>query len=225
MDKGQKQGETQREERIRQIVDVTAALYDRDGYDAVTFSTIGRGLDFSRINLYNYFRGKEDIFLLILRRDIEAMVQDAAASFTVPETDLTVFAAAWGALMMRHQRMMSLFGIVNTILLRGADDEAHAAFRAAIHEKFLRLGAIVRRVLPWMDSRLSAAFVDFENSYAMTLYPASVEYKTAQGIAIFSDVGYGTRSFLPQYVAYLTVILRGLYSQGDVHVLEKAGAS
>ena len=67
MDKGQKQGETQREERIRQIVDVTAALYDRDGYDAVTFSTIGRGLDFSRINLYNYFRGKEDIFLLILR--------------------------------------------------------------------------------------------------------------------------------------------------------------
>lgn len=119
MDKGQKQGETQREERIRQIVDVTAALYDRDGYDAVTFSTIGRGLDFSRINLYNYFRGKEDIFLLILRRDIEAMVQDAEASFTAPENDLTVFAADWGALMMRHQRMMSLFGIVNTILLRG----------------------------------------------------------------------------------------------------------
>lgn len=216
MDKGQKHGEAQREERIRQILDVTAALYDRDGYDAVTFSTIGRGLDFSRINLYNYFRSKEDIFLLILRRDIEAMVQDAAASFAAPESDIEAFAADWGALMMRHQRMMSLFGIVNTILLRGAGDEAHAAFRAAIYEKFLRLGAIVRRVLPWMDPPCAAAFVDFENSYAMTLYPASVEYKKVQGIAIFSDVGYGTRPFLPQYITYLTVILRGLHTKKGV---------
>lgn len=220
MDKGQKHGEPQREERIRQIVDVTAALYDRDGYDAVTFSTIGRGLDFSRINLYNYFRGKEDIFLLILRRDIEDMVNDAAASFTSPESDMEAFAATWGALMMRHQRMMALFGIVNTILLRGAGEEAHAEFRAAIHEKFLRLGAVVRRVLPWMDPALSAAFVDFENSYAMTLYPASMEYKKAQGIAIFPDVGYGTRPFLPQYVAYLIVILRGLAVKKDAQRAE-----
>ena len=209
-EKGQKYGGEQREERIRQIVAAAAALYDAQGYDAVTFSKIGREVDFSRINLYNYFRCKEDIFLLILQEDIGRMVEDARGSFTSPAESLDVFAAAWGAFLLRHQRMLALFSIVNTIILRGASDEAHEAFRAGIYRNFRQLSESVRIALPWMDETLSTAFVDFENSYAMTLYPASIEYKEAQHITIFSHAGYGTRRFLPQYVAYLKVILRGL---------------
>ncbi len=198
-EKGKKYGGEQREERIRQIVAAAAALYDAQGYDAVTFSKIGREVDFSRINLYNYFRCKEDIFLLILQEDIGRMVEDARVSFTSPAESLDVFAAAWGAFLLRHQRMLALFSIVNTIILRGASDEAHEAFRAGIYRNFRQLSESVR-----------IALVDFENSYAMTLYPASIEYKEAQHITIFSHAGYGTRRFLPQYVAYLKVILRGL---------------
>ena len=52
--------------RIEQITNVAAELYVEIGYDKVTYSEIGRKLNFTRRNLYNYFRCKEDIFLTLL---------------------------------------------------------------------------------------------------------------------------------------------------------------
>lgn len=63
--------------RIEQITNVAAELYVEIGYDKVTYSEIGRKLNFTRRNLYNYFRCKEDIFLTLLLQDIENMVEDA----------------------------------------------------------------------------------------------------------------------------------------------------
>ena len=52
--------------------------------------------------------------------------------------------------------------------------------------------------------------MEFENSYAMTLYPASMEYKKAQRIEILEKVGFGTGHFSPQFSKYLEIILMGL---------------
>jgi len=54
-------GEEQKQQRVQQILDATSELYNEIGYDKVTFSKIAKKLDFSRINLYNYFSCKEDI--------------------------------------------------------------------------------------------------------------------------------------------------------------------
>ena len=70
-------GEEQKQKRIQQIITATASLYDEIGYDKITFSKIALRLNFSRINLYNYFSCKEDIFLLLLMQEIKAMVADA----------------------------------------------------------------------------------------------------------------------------------------------------
>ena len=75
-------GEEQKKIRIQQIVDAAASLYAEVGYDKVTFSQIGRKLSFSRLNLYNYFRCKEDIFLTLLLQDIRCMVEDAEKTFS-----------------------------------------------------------------------------------------------------------------------------------------------
>ena len=48
-------GAKQKQERIRQIVDAAAEIYDKDGYDAVTFSSVGRKVNFNRANIYHYF--------------------------------------------------------------------------------------------------------------------------------------------------------------------------
>ena len=56
-------GEEQKKIRRQQIVDAAASLYAEVGYDKVTFSKIGRKVSFTRLNLYNYFPCKEDIFL------------------------------------------------------------------------------------------------------------------------------------------------------------------
>lgn len=203
-------GEEQKQIRIQQIIDATAALYDEVGYDKVTFSKIGRKVNFTRINLYNYFKCKEDIFLLLLEQDIWKMAEDAERSFTEKVTDPEVFCVRWAEFMLRHQRMLALFSIVNTVILRDANGKAHEQFRINMNRSFLHLRDILEKIFPEMPREKVMQFVEFQNSYAMTLFPASIEYKELQHIPIYKDAGFGTRHFIPQYIPFLKVILEGL---------------
>lgn len=204
-------GEEQKQIRVQQIADATAKLYDEIGYDKVTFSKIGKSVNFSRINLYNYFTCKEDVFLLILLRDIKAMVDDAELSLTKVYTDEEEFIDKWTDVIMRHQRMLALLGIVNTVILRDATSENHKSFRINMFEHFKRLGRVFMRVLPCLNEHNINYFIDFENSYAMTIYPASREYKESQHIEVFAEAGYGTASFAPQYKRFLRTVIAGIH--------------
>ena len=203
-------GEEQKKIRIQQIVDAAASLYAEIGYDKVTFSQIGRKLSFSRLNLYNYYHCKEDIFLTLLLQDIWKTVEDARNTFTGPVTDRDAFCLAWAELMLRHQRMMALFSIANTVILKDASSEMHRRFRLEMSQTSDELVALVQELFPKFTPEQAYLFVECESSYALTLYPASVEYKNRMHIEVFPDVGRGTRGFVSQYVTFLKVLLKGL---------------
>ena len=203
-------GEEQKKIRIQQIVDAASSLYAEIGYDKVTFSQIGRKLSFSRLNLYNYYHCKEDIFLTLLLQDIWKTVEDARNTFSGAVTDRDAFCLAWAELMLRHQRMMALFSIANTVILKDASSEMHRRFRLEMSQTSDELVALVQELFPKFTREQAWLFVECESSYALTLYPASVEYKNRMHIEIFPDVGRGTRSFISQYVTFLKVLLKGL---------------
>ena len=203
-------GEEQKKIRIQQIVDAAASLYAEIGYDKVTFSQIGRKLSFSRLNLYNYYHCKEDIFLTLLLQDIWKMVEDARHSFSGPVKDRDAFCLAWAELMLRHQRMMALFSIANTVILKDASSDMHKRFRLEMSQTSDELIKLVQELFPKFTPAQAVLFVECESSYALTLYPASVEYKQRMHIEIFPDAGRGTRDFVSQYVTFLKVLLKGL---------------
>ena len=203
-------GEEQKKIRIQQIVDAAASLYAEIGYDKVTFSQIGRKLSFSRLNLYNYYHCKEDIFLTLLLQDIWKMVEDARHSFSGPVKDRDAFCLAWAELMLRHQRMMALFSIANTVILKDASSDMHRRFRLEMSQTSDELIKLVQELFPKFTPAQAVLFVECESSYALTLYPARVEYKQRMHIEIFPDAGRGTRDFVSQYVTFLKVLLKGL---------------
>ena len=196
--------------RIDQITSAAAELYVEIGYDKITFSEIGRKLNFTRRNLYNYFRCKEDIFLTLLLQDIEKMVDDAEKTFTKKAEDSEVFCRSWAEMLLRHRRMLSLLGIVNTVILKGASSDMHNGFRVEMNRSFDRLKVLVQRIFPQFTEEQAYQFVECENCYAMTLYPASLEYKESHRIEIFPDAGFGTRDFTSQFVQFLRILLKGL---------------
>ncbi|HBX74933.1 MAG TPA: hypothetical protein DEG55_02145 [Acidaminococcaceae bacterium] len=203
-------GEEQKKIRIQQIVDAAAMLYEEVGYDKVTFSQIGRKLSFSRLNLYNYYHCKEDIFLTLLLQDRWKMVEDAKETFSGAVTDRDEFCLAWASLLLRHQRMLSLFSITNTVILRDASSEMHRRFRMEMSQASDELIALAQKMFPQFTPEQAYNFVECESSYALTLYPASLEYKTSQHIDFFPDVGRGTRDFVSLYVPFLKILLKGL---------------
>jgi len=203
-------GEEQKKIRIQQIVDAAASLYEEVGYDKVTFSQIGRKVSFSRLNLYNYFRCKEDIFLTLLIQERWKMVEDAGKTFTGAVTDRDAFCLEWAELMLRHQRMLSLFSITNTVILKDASTEMHRHFRLEMCQALNELVAVIQKLFPDFTPEQAYLFAECESSYALTLYPASLEYKTSQHIETFPDVGRGVHRFVSLYVPFLKVLLKGL---------------
>lgn len=203
-------GEEKKEIRRQQIVDAAAALYAEVGYDKVTFSKIGRKVSFTRLNLYNYYQCKEDIFLTLLLQDRWNTLEDAQNTFSGAVTDRDAFCLAWAEMLLRHQRMMALFSIANTVILKDASSEMHKRFRAEISQISGELVKLVQELFPAYTPEQAALFVTCESSYAMTLYPASLEYKKRMHIEIFKDVGSGTKDFVSLFIPFLQVLLKGL---------------
>ena len=203
-------GEEQKEIRRQQIVDAAAALYAEVGYDKVTFSKIGRKVSFTRLNLYNYYPCKEDIFLTLLLQDRWNTLEDAQNTFSGAVTDRDAFCLAWAEMLLRHQRMMALFSIANTVILKDASSEMHKRFRLEISQISGELVKLVQEMFPAFSPEQASLFVTCESSYAMTLYPASLEYKKRMHIEIFKDVGSGTKDFVSLYIPFLQVLLKGL---------------
>ena len=203
-------GEEQKEIRRQQIVDAAAALYAEVGYDKVTFSKIGRKVSFTRLNLYNYYPCKEDIFLTLLLQDRWNTLEDAQNTFSGAVTDRDAFCLAWAEMLLRHQRMMALFSIANTVILKDASSEMHKRFRLEISQISGELVKLVQEMFPAFSPEQASLFVTCESSYAMTLYPASLEYKKRMHIEIFKDVGSGTKDFVSLFIPFLQVLLKGL---------------
>ena len=203
-------GEEKKEIRRQQIVDAAAALYAEVGYDKVTFSKIGRKVSFTRLNLYNYYQCKEDIFLTLLLQDRWNTLEDAQNTFSGAVTDRDAFCLAWAEMLLRHQRMMALFSIANTVILKDASSEMHKRFRLEISQISGELVKLVQELFPAYTPEQAYLFVTCESSYAMTLYPASIEYKKRMHIEIFKDVGSGTKDFVSLFIPFLQVLLKGL---------------
>lgn len=209
-------GEEQKKIRRQQIVDAAASLYAEVGYDKVTFSKIGRKVSFTRLNLYNYYPCKEDIFLTLLLQDRWNTLEDAKNTFSGAVTDRDAFCLAWAQMLLRHQRMMALFSIANTVILKDASTEMHKRFRMEISQISDELIKLVKGLFPAFTPEQAALFVDCESSYALTLYPASLEYKNRMHIEVFKDVGWGTRDFVSLYIPFLKVLLNGLDKSEDL---------
>ena len=203
-------GEEKKEIRRQQIVDAAAALYAEVGYDKVTFSKIGRKVSFTRLNLYNYYQCKEDIFLTLLLQDRWNTLEDAQNTFSGAVTDRDAFCLAWAEMLLRHQRMMALFSIANTVILKDASSDMHKRFRLEISQISGELVKLVQELFPAFTPEQAYLFVTCESSYAMTLYPASLEYKKRMHIEIFKDVGSGTKDFVSLFIPFLQVLLKGL---------------
>ena len=203
-------GEEKKEIRRQQIVDAAAALYAEVGYDKVTFSKIGRKVSFTRLNLYNYYQCKEDIFLTLLLQDRWNTLEDAQNTFSGAVTDRNAFCLAWAEMLLRHQRMMALFSIANTVILKDASSDMHKRFRLEISQISGELVKLIQELFPAFTPEQAYLFVTCESSYAMTLYPASLEYKKRMHIEIFKDVGSGTKDFVSLFIPFLQVLLKGL---------------
>ncbi len=74
-------------ERKKKILDTARLEFIRNGYDGASLNTIVRGAEISKGSLYYYFEDKTDIYLTVLKHEMEQMIGKIGGILTGEFTD------------------------------------------------------------------------------------------------------------------------------------------
>ena len=122
------------EQREATILQAAADLFETARYDEITLVMIGKKADFTRSNLYRYFKTKEEIFLRLLEQDVKAWQQRVAMTLEKESVTSANFVDHWLPLMMENPRLLRLFDILSTVLEENASDDAIKRFKHSANE-------------------------------------------------------------------------------------------
>jgi len=159
------------EQRINEIVDATARLYEENRYEDITFAMIAKEADFTRSNLYRYFQTKEDIFLELMKHDIVLWRKDILEEFANDPPSLREVAEISVELILKHRRMVKLFTILFTLLEPNASLEALTAFKGKINEEIGIVAHFLSMVLPFPSVEIAVEFLSTQSSLVIGSYP------------------------------------------------------
>jgi len=185
-------GEEQKAVRVDQIVDAALTLYAEIGYDKLTFSKLAKGLGFSRINLYNYFKTKEDLFLEIVRREYDALLEDVEKSLPDNPCSRDDYIEAWTRTLSRHGRALEMLVLMNMQVMRGVSKERQDEFQSYLDDMVGKFAVRVSGCLS-LNDKDAWTLVAHQINYAMGLYPIALRMHGDTAVEPFS---YRYRDFL-----------------------------
>jgi TetR/AcrR family transcriptional regulator len=198
------------EQRIKEILDATARLYEGNRFEDITFAMIAKEANFTRSNLYRYFQTKEDIFLELMKHDIAVWRQETLENFANRTVSPQQAAEISVDLILKHKRMVKLFTILFTLLEPNSSLAALTAFKQKITEEIGIVAQFLSTVLPFPSIEAAAEFLYMQSYLIIGTYPmmelTSKQKQAMQAIGMTTDPEHYRKSL----VNAIKILLRGL---------------
>ena len=124
-----------KEERLSQIKEATASLFESAPYSEITLTTIAEKLGWSRANLYKYVTTKEEIFLEISAEKMTAYYNALLSAF--PEgNNFTpdVITEVWAGIVNANQDYMRYVSYLNPVIETNVTVERLAIFKKKYYD-------------------------------------------------------------------------------------------
>lgn len=119
-----------KEERMTQIKEATAELFESDPYSEITLTTIAEKLGWSRANLYKYVTTKEEIILEIAGDKMEAYYGSLLSALPKGnDFSAEVIAELWAGILNANQDYMRYVSYLNPVIETNVTVERLAAFK------------------------------------------------------------------------------------------------
>jgi AcrR family transcriptional regulator len=161
----------QKEQRVAEIVNATARLYETNDFDNITFALIAKEAHFTRSNLYKYFNTKEEVFLELIKHDIEKWRKEVVDTFQNRTYSIKEFSERWIHIHMRHKRMIGLLTILYTTLEKNSSLESLISFKKKTQEEFELLSKTLMNALPFSGPETLYEFLFAQLAMAIGTYP------------------------------------------------------
>lgn len=137
-------------ERRERILEAALALFAVRQYDEITMAEIAGACGLAKGTVYLYFRTKEELFLNLLDRELDAWfiaLGDRLAQAAGPWTPAALAALAAETLDARRP-MRRLFAIMGTILEHNVDFDTALAFKERVARRAAAGGQLLEGVFP-----------------------------------------------------------------------------
>ena len=161
----------QKKQRIAEIVDATARLFEKYDFDNITFALIAQEAEFTRSNLYKYFNTKEEVFLELIKHDIVEWRKEVVHTFQKIQYSIKEFSTLWVDIHIRHKRMVELLTILYTTLEKNSSLECLISFKKKTQEEFELLAEPLMGALPLFTMETLYEFLFAQLAMAIGTYP------------------------------------------------------
>jgi len=185
------------EQRINEIVDATARLYEENRFEDITFAMIAKEANFTRSNLYRYFQTKEDIFLELLKHDIATWRKDILETFTDVPSSLHEVAETSVDLILKHKRMVGLFTILFILLEPNASFKALTSFKQNITEEIGTVAQFLNTALPFPSVEVATEYLTAQSYLVIGAHP--MMNLTQKQIEAMQTIGQETQTRTDAY--------------------------
>jgi len=203
--------EEQKEVRTAEIVSTAARLYERHEYDDINMVSIAREARFTRSNLYKYFSAKEEIFIELIKNDINLWTDDLTTAFhgkKNPPAD--EFAALWVAVFMKRKRLAGLISILFTTLEKNATVDNLIDFKMSLKDNLAVLTGLLCGLFPAMSEEKALRFIQFQMAAAIGLYPMAKMTEKQMAAMKAADLEKTKKNFTLEFKTAVRYFIEGL---------------
>lgn len=202
----------QKEKRRKAILAGAAQLFSGRRYQELRMADLARQLGLGKGTLYLYFRTKEALFLAVLRAEMDAWFQGAAARLEAiaPGDDPGPVASALVDAVLDRPLLPALQALVHGVLEQNVPKEEAAAFARFLQTGMAAVGARLEGALPVLGAGRGAECL--LRIYALVIGCQEMSSRPPAVLAAVREPGLGVFDFTFEAVFRPAVadLLRGM---------------
>lgn len=203
----------QRQIRINQITAAMIELMEDLPFDKITMKKLGEKLSFTRNNLYQYVKSKNEVILLIIQQDFVDWANELHHNLqTLNPASLGDFCKAWVQTAVKYPRILHWFPLLGELIEKNVTLEKLIPFKRSYFEILESVKKDIVKVLPKLNSAQAERLVYFHLRVLPHLFHLYNE-STVQKEAI-KQAGYpGPQgNFEEQAEIEMRIYVNGLYN-------------
>ena len=152
----------QRQIRINQITTAMIELMEDLPFDKITMKKLGEKLSFTRNNLYQYVKSKNEVILLIIQQDFVEWANTLHDNLQPLKTPtLSALCKVWVQAAVKYPRILHWFPLLGELIEKDVTLEKLIPFKKSYFKILEAVKKDIIKVLPKLDSAQAERLVYF----------------------------------------------------------------
>lgn len=188
-----------------------ARLFADKGFEKVSLNGIAREVGIAKSALYRYFESREEIFLVLLKRDWESWTADITDALAplAGTGDAGAVAAALARSIAARPRMCKLISVLSSVLERNLSEDAIYRFKMSSLTLGMQGIEALHAALPALPIARCQEFLLAQHAVIAGLWPMSQYNEVTERVMCRPELAPFRHEFEPGLTRILTALLVG----------------